>query len=131
MEAVLILKTEWFEKFARKERISDQTLVAAIRRVEKGLVDADLGSGLIKQRVARLGQGKSGGYRAIVIFRQKRFAVFMFGFAKSSQANLTDKELAKYRLAAERFLEFSDEVIQEMIRNGSLVEVNDGKDVPK
>lgn len=123
MEAVLILKTEWFEKFARKERISDQTLVAAIRRVEKGLIDADLGSGLIKQRVARPGQGKSGGYRTIVAFRQGRLAVFLYGFAKSDKPNLTDAELQTYRESTAFLLEQTAEAIATTIRNGALVEV--------
>ncbi len=59
----------WFAKFAAKEKISDATLADAVRRAESGLIDADLGSGLIKQRIARQGRGKSGGYRSILIFR--------------------------------------------------------------
>ena len=64
-----VLKALWFRKFAAKERISDAALCEALSRVEVGLVDADLGSGLLKQRVARPGAGRSGGYRTILIFR--------------------------------------------------------------
>ena len=63
---VSIFKTKLFARIARKERISDRSLAEAIERAERGLVDADLGGGLIKQRVAREGQGRSGGYRMLV-----------------------------------------------------------------
>lgn len=53
-----VLKTAWFAKFARKEKIGDEILCEAVERAEKGLIDADLGGGLLKQRVARSGAGK-------------------------------------------------------------------------
>jgi hypothetical protein len=58
---VAIYKLKTFARFARSEKIADKSLVEAIERAERGLVDADLGGGLIKQRVARKGQGRSGG----------------------------------------------------------------------
>jgi hypothetical protein len=78
-----IYKSAWFAKFARKEKIDDSALCDAIHRAEKGLIDADLGSGLLKQRVARGGAGKSGGYRTLIVFRSGERAIFAFGFAKS------------------------------------------------
>jgi hypothetical protein len=54
-----------------------------IERAERGIIDADLGGGLIKQRVARPGQGRSGGFRMIVVYRTKERAVFIYGFAKT------------------------------------------------
>jgi hypothetical protein len=81
---VHIFKTKALARFAKRERISDASLTVAIENAERGLVDADLGGGVIKQRVARLGQGKSGGYRMLIGFRSKRMAVFLFGFAKSA-----------------------------------------------
>jgi hypothetical protein len=61
-----VFKTRWFERFARKENIRDTVLLDAVARAEAGQVDADLGGGVIKQRIARRGQGKSGGYRTII-----------------------------------------------------------------
>ena len=66
---VSIFKTKWFTRFARKERLKDRSLAEAIERAERGIIDADLGGGLIKQRVAREGQGRSGGYRMLVAYR--------------------------------------------------------------
>lgn len=95
-----IYKNRWFAKFAAREGISDATLVAAIDQANLGLIDADLGSGLIKQRVAREGGGKSGGYRTLVFFRHEERAIFAFGFAKSGKANLNAVKLRAYRQAA-------------------------------
>jgi len=67
-----VFKTRWFGRFARQERIADAGLREAIERAKRGLVDADLGGGLIKQRVARQGRGRSGGYRALIAYRLGR-----------------------------------------------------------
>jgi hypothetical protein len=91
--------TKAFRRFQRKEGIADAALCEAIERALNGLIDADLGRGLIKQRVARKGQGRSGGFRTIVALRLGKRSVFMFGFAKSRRANLSpedERELADY-----------------------------------
>ena len=81
-----IYKLKTFARFARSENIADQSLKEAIERAAKGLVDADLGGGLIKQRIARKGQGRSGGYRMMIAFRSANFSVFLFGFAKIDES---------------------------------------------
>ena len=65
-----IFKNKWFVKFAKKEGISDEKLLWAVGEVDKGSVDADSGGGVIKQRIARPQEGKSGGYRTIILFRK-------------------------------------------------------------
>ena len=72
-----IFVTRWFARFARKERISEKRLREAIARAERGAIDADLGSNLIKQRVARSGGGRSGGYRTLIAFHALRRSVFL------------------------------------------------------
>ena len=64
-----IFKTKVFRRFQRKEGINDAALCAAIERAESGLIDADLGHGLIKQRVAREGSGRRGGFRTVIAYR--------------------------------------------------------------
>jgi hypothetical protein len=120
-----IYKSAWFAKFARKERISDGELCEAVNRAEQGLIDADLGSGLFKQRVARKGEGRSGGYRTLIFFRKADRAIFAFGFAKSDQANLSALELAGYRNAAKEYLAFSQRQIDAQLEIKSLIEVTD------
>jgi hypothetical protein len=73
-------------RFKRRERIADAALRDAVDRAAKGLIDADLGGGIVKQRVARPGQGRSGGYPTVIAFRASDRAVFLFGFAKNSQS---------------------------------------------
>ena len=88
-----IFKTKGVARFVRRERISDRSLREAIERAERGIIDADLGGGLIKQRVARSGQGRSGGYRMLVGYRMRDRAVFLYGFAKSEQDNIDADQL--------------------------------------
>ncbi len=99
-----------------------------MQRAESGLVDADLGGGVIKQRVARAGQGKSGGYRTLILFRQGNRAIFAFGFAKSAQANISKADLALLRDAATEALEWNDEELDRLVASGALVEIDDGND---
>ena len=84
-----LLKLKAFARFQRREGIADKTLSKTIRSAEAGLIDADLGGGLIKQRVARPGQGKRGGFRTIVAYRRGIRAVFLFGFAKMNERTWT------------------------------------------
>jgi hypothetical protein len=76
----------------------------AVARAEKGQIDADLGGGVIKQRISRPGQGKSKGYRTIIFFRRGDRAFFEYGFAKSQRANIDDDEKEKYKDAAKHVL---------------------------
>ena len=64
-----IFKTRAFAKFAIKQQITDIQLLGAIQRAEAGLIDANLGGNIIKQRISRQGQGKSGGYRSLIFYR--------------------------------------------------------------
>ncbi len=118
-----VLKTPWFERFVRKERISDSALCEAVVRADKGLIDADLGGGLIKQRVARPGAGKSGGYRTLILYRRGARAVFAFGFAKSDVDNIDMKDEVRLKDLAELNLGFSDLEITRLVEDGKLVEV--------
>ena len=89
-----VFKNKPFARFARKAGLDDKVLRQAIEAAERGLVDADLGGGVIKQRVARQGGGKSGGFRTIVLFRLGERAFFVHGFAKSDLGNIRADELA-------------------------------------
>lgn len=101
---VQIYKTKIFARFLRRENVSDASLIDATYRANQGLIDADLGGGLIKQRVARPGQGRSGGYRTILLFRAGDIAIFLAGFAKSERANITDDDLEDLKTIAKQWL---------------------------
>jgi len=121
-------KTKGFARFARREEISDSILREAIRRAERGLIDTDLGGGLIKQRVARPGQGRSGGHRVIVAYRAKGRAIFLFGFAKNERENISPDELVFLRDLAENWLAAGAARIQQEIEAGNLKEIEDGEE---
>ncbi len=118
-----IFKNKPFSRFARKEGVTDRQLRAAIADAERGLVDADLGGGVIKQRVARPGEGKSGGFRTIILLRAGERAFFVHGFAKSDQGNIRDDELAAFRMLATQLLNYSDAKIAAALEAGALKEV--------
>jgi hypothetical protein len=69
-------------------------LCEAIWEAEQGLIAADPGGGVIEQRIARSGQGKSGGFRTVIVFRAGVRAVFVHGFAKNEKDNIEKGELA-------------------------------------
>jgi hypothetical protein len=120
---VRIFKLKTLARFTRRERIADVSLCEAIEQAERGLVDADLGGGLIKQRVARAGQGKRGGYRMLIAFRSKLRAVFLFGFAKNELDNIDGDQLETLREAAALWLAADAQKIEQAIKDGLLIEV--------
>lgn len=121
-----VFKNTWFQRFARKEQITDAALCDAVARASKGFIDADLGGGLIKQRVALPGAGKSGGYRTLVFFRAETRAVFAFGFAKNDMDNIDAADEADLKKAAKVLLGLSDAGINELVADGKIVEVECG-----
>jgi hypothetical protein len=118
-----VFKTRNFARFQRKERIADATLCEAISCAERGLIDADLGHGLIKQRVARSGEGKSGGYRTIVAYRANKRSVFLHGFAKNKRANISKKDEWDLKDYGAIILALDERGIEIMIRGNELTEV--------
>jgi hypothetical protein len=118
-----VFKTKGFVRSVRRERISDANLVEAIRRAERGLIDAQLGGGIIKQRVARAGQGRSGGYRVLIAYRHQTLSVFLYGFAKNERDNIDDDELATLRDITKGWLHADPEALSRAIANGLIQEV--------
>jgi hypothetical protein len=118
-----VFKNKPFARFARKAGLADKALLKAITDAEQGLVDADLGGGVLKQRVAREGGGKSGGFRTIILFRLGERAFFVHGFAKSERDNIRDDELAAFKLLAAALLAYDDAALATAVAAGVLVEV--------
>jgi hypothetical protein len=118
-----VFKNKSFVRFARRNQIVDADLCRTIRDLERGLVDADLGGGLVKQRIARRGEGKSGGFRVLIVLRKGRLAVFVHGFAKSDSANISDNELSALKKLATTLLAYSVEDLAQALRCGALIEV--------
>ena len=114
-----VFKNAWFGRFARKEKISAEVLWEAVNHAEKGLVDADLGGGVIKQRIARPGESKSKGYRSIVRCQ----LLFVYGFPKSDLGNIRDDEQEQFKKAAKSIFALSDDQIGRLLESGQFEEI--------
>jgi hypothetical protein len=118
-------KNKPFTRFAKKARITDSDIWRAAQQANEGLIDADLGGGVIKQRIARAGEGKSGGSRSIVLFRKNNRAVYVYGFEKKDLANIKPNELKAFRELAEVILGYTSTEIAKRVEDGALFKVED------
>lgn len=118
-----IFKSKSFARFAYQNGIEDSHLCQALVRLERGLIDADLGGGVIKQRIGRKGQGRSGGFRTIILFRVEERAFFVYGFAKSQKANIAEHQLKAFKVVAKTVLNNTDNEIRTLLQLGEFLEV--------
>ena len=127
-----IVLTTWFERFAKQQGIEDSALYDAISRANKGSIDADLGGGVIKQRIARRNEGRSRGFRSIILFRRGDRAFFVYGFAKGNRSNLRPDELEVYRSFADEVFGYEEADLAKVVDRNKWKELkHHGKDVPK
>ena len=118
-----VLSTKSFSRFARLENISDTQLIKTIERANQGLIDADLGGFVIKQRIPRTGQGRSGGFRSIIAFRKESLAFFIYGFSKGDKDNVSVEELKNLKEAAKVLMKLKNRQLEKAIEKGTLIEV--------
>jgi hypothetical protein len=119
-----IFKAKWFTKFAEKAAIEDGDLKAAAEALDRGESSADdLGGNVFKLRFARPGEGKRGGYRFILFFRQGERLFFRFAYAKSELDNISDKELRRLKRTAKTVLSLTDKEIEEALKDGAFKEI--------
>ena len=118
-----VFKIKSFARFARKEGISDTKLADALLEIENGLNVVDLGSGLVKKRVARAGGGKREGYRTVIAYREGIRSVFLYGFPKNEKANLSELELDTLKRLAKIHLRLSDADMDKALKDGEIMEV--------
>jgi len=120
---VRAFKNTRFSRFAKKEGITDDELKDAIKLLEEGQPDANLGGDVYKVRIARPGEGKSGGYRVVILFKKKKRTFFVYGFAKSNRDSIDQKEEKVYKELAKKYLNSTDEVINYLVKTRKLVEI--------
>jgi hypothetical protein len=116
-------KTRVFAKWANGEGLDDDALASAIAEMEQGLIDARLGSQVVKKRVALPGRGKRGGARTLVAFREHDKVFFIFGFAKNERANVTDDDLKALKLLAKELLNYPAATLKKAVEAGELIEI--------
>jgi len=120
-----IFKTKSFSQFTSKKGIDDDILIKTVHETDKGLIDANLGGGVIKKRVARKGQGKSGGFRVIICFKQGQRCFFVHGFAKSNQDNISADELSDFKDLAKLLFNLTEELLEAAIEAGEFQEITE------
>ena len=115
-----VFKNKEFSRYARRAEIPNATLCHAVSQVNTGLIDADLGGGVIKQRIARQGAGESGGFRTIILFKAGALAVLVYGFAKNERSNIHTDELMAFKLLAATLLNYDAATIAKAVAAGAL-----------
>jgi hypothetical protein len=124
-KSLSVYKNKPFARFAKKARITDADLWKTAQLANEGVIDADLGGGVIKQRIARAGEGKSGGSRSIILFRQNDRAVYVYGFEKKDLANIKSNELEAFRELAQVILGYTNAEIAKRVEDGALFRVQE------
>ena len=119
-----IYKTRWFNHWARKQGLRTPSLCAAAREMTAGLYEADLGGGLLKKRIARPGEGKSGGFRTLVATNKGNRWVFVYGFPKNERSNIDKDEQEALRKLAAHLLSLTAQALGKAQRAGELMEVD-------
>jgi hypothetical protein len=118
-----VFKNKAFSKWAIQEELTDSSLLNAVKEMEAGLVDADLGGYLFKKRVALPARGKSSGVRTLLAYKIADKAFFVYGFAKSVQSNISNDELKALKHLAKELFAYSDKELTQAISYGALIEV--------
>ena len=118
-----VFRTRHFTRWMRKTELTDGTLCTAVAEMAQGLVDADLGGGVVKKRVGLAGRGKWGGARTLVATNKGDRWFFVYGFAKNDRASIADDELAALQGIAEQLLVLTDPQLDSAVEDSSLKEI--------
>ena len=118
-----IFKTRYFARWMRKTELSDKALYSAVIEMAQGLIDADLGGGVVKKRVGISGRGKRGGARTLVATNKGNRWFFVYGFEKNDRANIADDELEALKELAEQLLARTGKQLAEALNDGTLSEI--------
>jgi hypothetical protein len=107
----------------RKTELTDNALCAAAAEMAQGLIDADLGGGVVKKRIGLAGRGKRGGARTLVATNKGNRWFFVYGFEKNDRANIADDELEALKDIAAQLLARTGRQLDEAVEDGSLQEI--------
>lgn len=122
---MLKLKTKWFNKWAEKNFITDKKLLYALENISNNLGTADLGGGLYKVRTQKIGQGKRGGFRTIVVFKEEDIAIFVYGFSKTDKDNLNKEELKYFKKLSKDLLSIDRQEYKRLEKLGDFISIKE------
>ena len=118
-----VFKTRYFSRWMRKTELTDNALCAAAAEMAQGLIDADLGGGIVKKRIGLAGRGKRGGARMLVVTDKENRWFFVYGFEKNDRASIADDELEALRDIAGQLLARTGRQLDQAVDDGSLLEI--------
>jgi hypothetical protein len=118
-----VFRTRNFTRWMRKGGLTDAALCKAVKEMVAGLVDADLGGGVVKKRIALPGRGKRGGARTLVATNNGNRWFFLFGFQKNERANISTEELEALQAYAADLLARTDAQLAKAIDDDALQEI--------
>ena len=118
-----VFKTRHFQRWMRKTELTDVALCKAVEEMAAGLLDADLGGGLVKKRVGLAGRGKRGGARTLVATNKGIRWFFVFGFEKNERDNIDEAELQALKDYAADLLKRTSKQLDNAISDGTLQEI--------
>ena len=119
------LKTKWFNKWAKKQKVSDAKLLSSIDDMKNNLSTVNLGGGLFKVRIASQGSGKSSAFRTIIVYREDDRAVMVYGFMKKEQENLSADELKSFKTLSKDILRLSDKELEVAIEKDAFITIGE------
>jgi len=116
-------KTRYLSRWMRKTELTDKALCAAIAEMMLGLIDGDLGGGIIKKRIGLAGRGKRSGARTLVATNKGSRWFFVYGFEKNDRTNISADELAALQGIARELLARTTQQLDGAVVDGSLQEI--------
>lgn len=119
-----IFKTRYFSNWQEKTELTDTLLLGAVEEMERGLIDADLGGGVFKKRIALPNRGKSGSVRTLIATNKNNRWFFMFGFEKNQRDNIDTNELKLLKQSAKTMLNFSNARLDVALQLNELKEIH-------
>jgi hypothetical protein len=119
-----IYKTKVFDRWAKKQDLNDKSFCDAIKEMENGLYEADLGGGLFKKRVARQGQGKRSGFRTLVATNKGDRWIFVYGFSKNERSNIDNDEEVALKKIANQLLSLTQIELEKLQSSKELLRIN-------
>lgn len=119
-----VFKTRYFNRWMEKTELTDALLLNAIEEMERGLIDADLGGGVFKKRVALKNRGKSGSVRTLIATNKNERWFFMLGFEKNQQENIGVKEFRFLKDFAADLLTISEPRLLNALKSKDLLEIS-------
>ena len=118
-----VFKTRYFSRWMRKTELTDSALCGAVTEMSQGLIDADLGGGVVKKRIGLAGRGKRGGARTLVATNKGNRWFFVYGFEKNERANIADDELEALQDIAGELLARTGRQLDAAVEDGFLQEI--------